>query len=517
MLAGITARIMGAVYRVPFQNIAGDVGYYVYQQVYPFYGIAFALAMYGFPVIISKMVAEGKEIKNGQNNGDTLVISSFVLGVLSIGLFAATFFGASMIANFMKDPLLIPAIKAVSFSFLLLPVISVLRGVYQGSENMLPTGVSQVMEQLTRVAFILCVSVIIAGNNGSPYDIGTFASFGGVLGGLVALITLLFYFHQHKINLNRSKRLTYTKVWSVTKRLIIDGFAISIAASVLILFQFIDAFEIPYLLADKTDSVKQQKGIFDRGQPLLQLGIVVATSISLSLVPYISNAYAKRDWKAIAEGAATALKLGLLLGGAAAVGLAIIITPTNIMLFENQAGSAVLGVLGISILFATIALIAAGIIQGLGKSLVITSNVLIGALVKVLINLILLPSLGIMGAAIATVSGMAVIALLNLYVLYRNVPELIKQRFYSTRIIASLLAMTLVTFGWKELLDFLLASNETNRVLASFKAFSTAIIGVVTYLLCLVKWPIWEEAELSYLPSFIARISKIRKRRQLSR
>lgn len=516
-IAGIIAKVMGALYRIPFQNIVGDIGYYVYQQVYPFYGIYFALAMYGFPVVISKMVAESKRGTSKQTENDTVVISSIVLGILFTAIFAIIYFGAPFIALIMRDPMLVPAIKAASFSFLLLPVISVLRGINQGYENMLPTGVSQVIEQLTRVFFILVVSFVIVGRHGTVYEIGAWSALGGVVGGLFSFLTLLFFLLYHKIEINLHHHLDFKKVIHVTKQLLVDGFAISIAASIMILFQFIDAFEIPYVLTNtnlSSDMVKVQKGVFDRGQPLLQLGIVIATSISLSLVPYISQAFSNRDWKSIAESAATSLKIGLVLGGAAAAGLAIIIGPTNIMLFENQDGSAVLGVLGISILFATIALIVAAILQGMGKSLVVTRNVLIGAFTKIILNFFLLQYIGIMGAAIGTVLGVAVIALLNLFVLFKLVPGLTRQRFYGVKIILALLVMSIITFGWKESLVFLMPTYEENRLLAAFIGLSSAIIGVFTYLICLIKWPIWEESEVSYLPSFIDKIVKIKKRRR---
>lgn len=57
-VAGLLSKVLSAVYRVPFQNIVGDVGFYIYQQVYPFYGIAVSFATYGFPVVISKLYAE---------------------------------------------------------------------------------------------------------------------------------------------------------------------------------------------------------------------------------------------------------------------------------------------------------------------------------------------------------------------------------------------------------------------------------------------------------------------------
>ena len=66
-IAALFTKILSAFYRIPFQNIVGDVGFYIYQQVYPFYAIAIALSTYGFPVIISKLYAEEINKKEGAN------------------------------------------------------------------------------------------------------------------------------------------------------------------------------------------------------------------------------------------------------------------------------------------------------------------------------------------------------------------------------------------------------------------------------------------------------------------
>lgn len=64
-IASFVTKVLSAFYRIPYQNIAGDIGFYIYQQIYPFYGFCLILATYGFPIIISKMVAE--RLERGKN------------------------------------------------------------------------------------------------------------------------------------------------------------------------------------------------------------------------------------------------------------------------------------------------------------------------------------------------------------------------------------------------------------------------------------------------------------------
>ena len=79
-LAALVTKILSAVYRVPFQNIVGDIGFYIYQQVYPFFGIVMVLSTYGFPVVISKLYTEQQAAGNSGRADRLLAISLVFLG-----------------------------------------------------------------------------------------------------------------------------------------------------------------------------------------------------------------------------------------------------------------------------------------------------------------------------------------------------------------------------------------------------------------------------------------------------
>ena len=150
--ASFIAKLLSAVYRVPYQNFAGDEGFYVYQQVYPIYGIAMTLALSGLPQFISKYVAEQKEPRKQRQALEELfpLISGF--GLL---LWAVCFFSAQPFADWMGDGKLAPLIRVVSFTFVIMPFLSITRGEFQGKLLMVPTAVSQVVEQFIRVAVIV--------------------------------------------------------------------------------------------------------------------------------------------------------------------------------------------------------------------------------------------------------------------------------------------------------------------------------------------------------------------------
>ena len=156
-LAALIAKILSACYRIPFENLVGNTGFYVYQQVYPIYGIGMTFALTGFPVFISKIIAEQDE------EAAKLAVSHQIFVILAF--FGLACFGflqlfGHQIALMMGDRHLTPLLGSVSWMFLFMPILAVGRGYYQGTFNMTPTAISQVTEQFIRVTVIIFVALL---------------------------------------------------------------------------------------------------------------------------------------------------------------------------------------------------------------------------------------------------------------------------------------------------------------------------------------------------------------------
>ncbi|KHF28476.1 putative cell division protein YtgP [Anoxybacillus sp. BCO1] len=306
-LAALFTKILSAFYRIPYQNIAGDVGFYIYQQVYPFYGIFLALSTYGYPVAISKLIAQNK-----QPTYEFAVarLSFYFLSFISVIMFSILYFGASFFAIMMGDDQLAPLIRVISFAFLLLPFTSVLRGYFQGREEMIPTAVSQVVEQFIRVVAILFLSFLLLHRGFTVYEAGAGAMFGSLIGSFAALFVLVAYMLRRRMNAYTGIQLPKQEKRKVLSFLAIHGVTICLANMVLVLMQLVDSFTLLPLLrqAGLHELAKTAKGIYDRGQPFIQLGTVAATSFSLALVPMLSRKQTQR------EGVYTAVRVAFVIG-----------------------------------------------------------------------------------------------------------------------------------------------------------------------------------------------------------
>jgi len=503
-VAALVTKILSAVYRVPFQNIVGDIGFYIYQQVYPFYGIAIALSTYGFPVIISKLVAEKIENEDEEGAKNVAVTSFMFLCLVGLSWFLIVYFGAGVISRWMGDPFLKPLIQVISLSFLLLAPLSVLRGYYQGKEDMVPTAVSQVTEQMVRVATILIFSTILVSQGYSLYIAGNGALFGSITGGLGGLLVLLLIVtaRREKLFSLKSLRLSpdYLHIWS---RLLMNGTAICVSAMLLVLLQFVDSLNVYSLLTSsgmEAESGKTWKGIYDRGQPFVQLGTVVATSISLTIVPLVTSAYLKKKENLIREYSQLSLKISITIGFAATLGIINIMVPTNTMLFENALGSKVIAVFCLSIFFSCLILTFSGIFQGIGKIYYPAFCILIGILLKYLGNAYLIPLMGIMGASISTVGSLAVITGMMILKLRRLFPiRFFPFSFYRTLVLSGA-AMTIVLQVFLQMYDTLLDKGMPERELSVLFSLGGACIGAIIFLIVFLRGNVLSREEMGFLP-----------------
>lgn len=494
-MAAVIIKILSAVYRIPYQNIVGDVGFYVYQQIYPIYGVAITLSTYGFPVIISKLISE-KQIdqkiilKNAFQSLFTLCSMAFLI----------FYFSAPLLARLMGDENLEIPLKVVSFIFFIIPLLSVLRGYFQGREEMFPTAVSQVVEQSSRVCAILLLTYFFIVNGYGPYFAGTGAAFASIIGGLFGFC-ILFLFYQKQKSEEIKKSVSTNK--GIARTIIIQGLMICLSSLLLIIFQFIDSFTVLRFLVNSGSAIeaaKIAKGVYDRGYPLVQMGTVITTSFSLIVVPIIAKVSLEGRLDLIQKYSSVAFRISLLIGAAASLGLAIIIEPTNVMLFKNNTDSDVLGVLGLAIFFTSTFLTTSSILHGLNKVHITVVHVIIGIILKLVLNISLIPEYGTWGAALATVIACAVCVGFNFLALRKAKALPLIPLITGIKIFFSLLALVVITYLWQQGCFIIFSELVSSRLGNALVALSSVAVGVFIFLFFIVASNVFTEDELEHIP-----------------
>ena len=511
-IAGLISKLLGAVYRIPYQNITGDIGLYVYMQVYPLYTTLLILATAGFPLAISKIVSERLALGDVLGARKTFRVASMVLAALGVLFFLLLYVGAPLVSRIMGDEQLTLPLRAVAWSLPLVPVVAIMRGYFQGHQNMVPTGVSQVVEQLFRVIVIMISAYWIMSVYQDAYLAGTGAVFAAFPGALMALLVLLFYWQkntraQRKLLRRRQAQAAGGEQLSnraILRSILFYALPICFGSLVMPLLPLVDSLTVANLLqlsGYSEEMSKVLKGVFDRGQPLIQFGTFFATSLSLALVPAISEAVAQGLQRVIAVRTELAIRLTLLLGLPATFGLLLLAEPINVMLYGDDSGTQALAIQAFTIVFATLSITSSGILQGLGRAMLPAVHLMIGVIVKLLANLLLIPFFGISGAAFATVLAYAMAMLLNAKAIVRHIGVRFPLRLLIAKPLLAVGIMAVVVlavdYGMLALLSERIASP---RLLHTVVAVSAVAAGAVVYGMALFWTGGLTRSDLRFIP-----------------
>jgi PST family polysaccharide transporter len=425
-LGALITKILSAVYRVPFQNLVGNTGFYVYQQVYPLYGLAVVLALSGGPVYISKRVAGAGSATLKKEAARRAFVMMFVLGIL---VFAGLFLFAPQIARGMADARLTPLIRTVAWLYLIIPFVATARGFFQGENNMVETATSQVAEQIVRVTIIIAAAVIGTMLHWSVYLIGAVAMSGALVGGAVAASMLAPHYLQG-VNHQLLPKQATSEGWSAyATTFFSEGGALVLFSALMIMLQLVDSFTITKGLQQSgvTAAVARNlKGIYDRGQPLVQLGLVVATALAQSLLPALTVAQRKQAHSFYNRTAVMMLHLAVASAVLATTGLMAIMPFANQLLFGDRQGTGTLVIYVISVALVAAINAVASLLQSQDQFRTTTIALLAGVAVKALITIPLTRMEGTTGSAWATCLAL----MLTLWIVYQALNPVIRRAIW---------------------------------------------------------------------------------------
>ena len=160
-LAGIFAKVLGLFFRWPLIMLIGDEGIGLYQMSFPLYMFFVAIAS-GIPVAISKIVSENNAVGDIEESFKVVKESTYLMLILGAGTTCFLFFFADSIISFLKwDEKAYYSLIGISFAPLIISIMTIFRGFFQGLQNMTPSGISQILEQVGRVIFGVGLAVLL--------------------------------------------------------------------------------------------------------------------------------------------------------------------------------------------------------------------------------------------------------------------------------------------------------------------------------------------------------------------
>jgi len=420
--AGFVVKVLGAMYRIPLARLIKDEGMGLYQMAYPIYLILLSISTAGLPTAISKMVSEDVALGRFKNAYRIFIVSMAVLAGVGICLTIVLAFGAEWLAvEVYKNPKAFYPIISIAPAIFFVSIMSCFRGFFQGLQDMTPSAISQIVEQIGRVVAVFILADLLL-----PYGVeyaAAGAAFGPVVGAVVGLIVLVMVYYNRKRSLIKKVHLdeggNLESFAHIINRLFWFAVPITLGGLISPIMSMADAAIVSSRLQDAGFSVKRATELFGQltgmAVPLINLPVVVTTALSASLVPAISEAVVLKNRPMVAERAETGMRMSVIFGLPSAVGMYVLAKPITILLYNNVEAGVSLEILSWGVIFLALTQTTTGILQGIGKTMIPVKNMLIGAAIKISINYFLtgIPSINIKGAALGTVIGYLVPSILN--------------------------------------------------------------------------------------------------------
>jgi len=353
-ITSIVVRIIGLIYRIPLQNIIGDEGMGYYSYAYEPYSVMLMLSYHGIPAAVSKLVSANKSL--GRFRNVERVFKMALAIALSIGCITGSvmFFGSTYLASeIIGVPMCRWAMLALGPTLVVLSVMGVIRGFFQGVGTMIPTSFSQVIEQIVN-AIVSIVSALYLFQYGAMYDsvIGTdsyaegYGAAGGTigtfLGAFAALIFLIFIFKAYSKYLKKMVRRDREAADSYgTVAKIITFTAVPLILNSLLFNSntTIESIVFNKLMLTKTgntmDSISALWGVFTgKFKVLVTVPISVSTALAVSIIPNFAGEMALGNKKVLAGKLQRAIRFGMIVAIPSAVGLSVLAEPIISMLFS---------------------------------------------------------------------------------------------------------------------------------------------------------------------------------------
>ena len=289
-IAGVFAKFLGIFFRWPLIMLIGDEGIGYYQMSYPLYMFFIAVAS-GIPVAVSKMVSERNAV-NDKAGAVIVLKKALMLMFIMGGTFTVLIycFSKQITIALKWDQKSYYSLLAISLAPLFICIVSSFRGFFQGLQNMYPTAVSQVLEQIGRVVVGVGLAYILL-PKGIEYSAGG-ASFGAVIGAMLASIYLLIKYFGIKDTFKTEQKSEETNVFL---KLLYIAIPISIGAAVSSVMSLIDSIIVPQKLLLAGFTQKEATMLYGQltGKAFVLVNVPLTLSIALcaSVVPIISEAY----------------------------------------------------------------------------------------------------------------------------------------------------------------------------------------------------------------------------------
>lgn len=539
-MATVLVKLMGFLFKVPLNNIIGEDGFGYFNTAYDVYNVLLMISTTGLPVAMSRMISQAQTLGNHAQIRRIYRTSLYVfLTIGMVGSLGMLFFCRQLSVMVTTNENSWAAIAALAPCVLLICLVSAYRGFFQGQSNMTPTSVSQIFEAVTRLvvglglawlvmkltgkAYVRMQGIVLApGETAQDYGDITLAAGGAILGVTLGSLISVVYLHHKFRQSNQILSLgggTAKSTRSTMKELLSIAVPITLGSAGL---QIINLFDTMIYMRRLTGALQwtekmadSAKGVYNFCQTVFALPCSFIPTITIAVIPAITASLTRKD---LAEAKATSessVRTMALIAMPCAAGLFVMAEPVIRLLCSTytedkiQLAATMLAILGLTVIFNSLVLLLNAIMQAHGDVVTPVVNMLIGGIIKIIVNYILVgqPNLNIVGAPIGTFICYISITALDLIAMKRHIsarPAIFKNII---RPGLSSAIMGAATFMVYRVLSNAISSWKLACLLSL--AFAVVLYAVlVVFLRCLT----YEDCMLLPKGEKIAKILRIRKK-----
>ena len=429
-VSSIVVKVIGSLNWIILSRVLGGEGIGLYQMGFPIYLMAITLSSAGIPVAISIITAEKLAQKDFLGAKRVFNVSLRLLFVTGLVFASALFFGAHWLIDnhWIRDSRAYYSIIALAPAVFFVTFLASFRGYLQGWQIMTPTAASEIVEQLMRV-----VTMIVFANMFMPHGLAYAAggaSMGAGVGAFCALLVLMWFYGRLKQKLKadlqqQNPLATRESARAIISRLLRLALPVSMSSLMLPVVANLDLLIVPQRLEAAGFHISQATEFFGyltgMAVPLINLATIFTAAMTISLVPAISESRALNDVFGIRAKTRTAFRVAFFNNSPCFVGMYFLAEKIAALIYNAPGAADAIQTMSVGILLLGLHQISTGILQGLGRTSIPVINMILAAAVKVFLSwtLTAIPTLGIKGAAMATVVDFGLAAVLNMIFIYK--------------------------------------------------------------------------------------------------
>lgn len=529
MFSQVAVKLLGMVYRVVITNIKGfgDLGNGYLNSGFQVYTLLLAISSIGIPNAISKMTSERNAV--GDFRGAHKIFKSAFLLFAIIGLFSSAllYFGADFIAySIIRMPGTEYVLKCLAPSILFVCLSSVIRGYFTGMEDMNATSTSQVLEQFFKCILTVVIvyslaafPIILEGIlNVAKSDADKRAAFMASGAQVATTLSTVFSFLYLAIFYQKRRKQILEKINSsdaptiikplgeMFKSILLISIPISLGSVISAMNRIIDTatitrgIEIAFrdlipaygstaaiispTLEQLSNEAARLSGQLGKSDTLINLPLSINIAFSTVLVPVIAGALKKGDKKTASDKVTYSMLISILIALPCAAGYIALAKPIYGLLYPNaQLGYDLMQISAVAMIFTALNQTMSGSLQGVGKIFAPATGLLLGCIVKFILNLILIrqPQINIYGAPISSIVCQVISFLYSFSVLKKQISLKINPVKYVVKPLVSVVLMGIVAYFVHFASITFIGSKLISMVLAIL--FAAAVYFVSIFLL----------------------------------